>query len=528
VRGVRGRLTITLVTLVVLTAAVLGVGSYLFVDYSLHERAKADAAAEATFDLTVLIPDRLGGEVTRERFEASGLEATFAIRGGIRVVADFGDLPPTSIVGLLSRAFVAAIESNQVAFEWASVAERRSLITGGRIPGTTVPVYFLRDISDLESALNQLRLALGGGALLLTLLALVAARWVARGVLAPVEAAGRAAERIERGDLSARVPVNSTDEFGSWAERFNRMAATLEETISRLEASQAQNRRFVADVSHELRTPVTALVAEASILREHLGDLPPDARRTGELLVTDVARLRILVDELMELSRFDAAAEELRREPHDLVRLVRAVATARLPEAEVHLPSEPMTVATDARRLERILGNLLDNAREHAPGSVVEVRLGRDGPMAVITVADRGPGIPEDRLGRIFERFYKADPSRHGGSSGLGLAIAAEHAALLGGQLRAANRDGGGTRFELRVPVTEPLPGGDGMANGWIEGEGRQTATLESLRGTAISASSPPSSRSVWSPPARPRAAVSAPCPRAALRIPPSRRAART
>jgi two-component system sensor histidine kinase MtrB len=470
VRGVRGRLTITLVTLVVLTAAVLGVGSYLFVDYSLHERAKADAAAEATFDLTVLIPDRLGGEVTRERFRASGLEATFAVRGGIQVVPDFGDLPPTSIVGLLSPAFVAAIESNQVAYQWASVADGQSnLISGGRIPGTAVPVYFVRDVSDLESALNQLRLALGGGALLLTLLALVAARWVARGVLAPVEAAGRAAERIERGDFSARVPVTSTDEFGSWAERFNRMAATLEETIGRLEASQAQNRRFVADVSHELRTPVTALVAEASILREHLADLPTDARRTGELLVADVARLRTLVDELMELSRFDASAEELRREPIDLARLVRTVATARLPAAEVHLPAEPMTVATDARRLERILGNLLDNAREHAPGTAVEVRLGRDGPDAVITVADRGPGIPDDRLPRIFDRFYKADPSRHGGSSGLGLAIAAEHTALLGGRLRVANREGGGTRFELRVPVTEPLPGGDGTANGWIE-----------------------------------------------------------
>jgi signal transduction histidine kinase len=184
----------------------------------------------------------------------------------------------------------------------------------------------------------------------------------------------------------------------------------------------------------------------------------------------------------MELSRFDASAEELRRESVDLVRLVRAVASARLPEAEVHLPAEPITVATDARRLERILGNLLDNAREHAPGAPVEVRLGRDGSEYVITVADRGPGIPDDRLARIFDRFYKADPSRHGGSSGLGLAIASEHAALLGGRLRAANRDGGGTRFELRVPVTEPLPGGDGTATGWVEADGHQAATRESFR----------------------------------------------
>ena len=122
-----------------------------------------------------------------------------------------------------------------------------------------------------------------------------------RGVLVPVETAGRVAERIEAGDLTARVPVTSRDEFGLWAARFNRMAQAMDDLVTRLEASQAQNRRFVADVSHELRTPLTALVAEASILRESLGDLPPASRRAGELLVQDVARLRTLVDELMEL-----------------------------------------------------------------------------------------------------------------------------------------------------------------------------------------------------------------------------------
>src|SRR4029078_5578849 len=107
--------------------------------------------------------------------------------------------------------------------------------------------------------------------------------------LAPVDEASRAAVRIERGDLSARVPVTSTDEFGRWADRFNRMADSLEDTIVRLEAAQAQNRRFVPDVSHELRTPVAALVAEASLLRDHLGALPGDARRAGELVVHDIA-----------------------------------------------------------------------------------------------------------------------------------------------------------------------------------------------------------------------------------------------
>jgi two-component system sensor histidine kinase MtrB len=248
--------------------------------------------------------------------------------------------------------------------------------------------------------------------------------------------------------------VTSDDEFGTWAERFNRMADSLADTIGRLETAEAQNRRFVADVAHELRTPLAALVAEASILREHLGALPAESRRAGELLVADVGRLRTLVDDLMEVSRFDARAEQIYVEPVELGRLVRSVVAARLPEAALTTPEVPFVVETDPRRLERILGNLLDNAREHAAGAAVEVSLTADAGEIVLAVADRGPGVPADRLERIFERFYKADPSRHGGSSGLGLAIAAEHAALLGGYLTAANRAGGGLRIELRLPVT--------------------------------------------------------------------------
>ena len=156
--------------------------------------------------------------------------------------------------------------------------------------------------------------------------------------------------------------------------------------------------------------------------------------------MADVGRLRTLVDDLMEVSRFDAGAEQIAVEPVDLARLVRSVAAARLPEATLdRARPTPLVIDTDPRRLERILGNLLDNAREHAPGAPVEVSLSTDAGELVLAVLDRGPGVPPDRLERIFERFYKADPSRHGGSSGLGLAIAAEHAALLGGYLTAAN-----------------------------------------------------------------------------------------
>ncbi|HEX5825031.1 MAG TPA: HAMP domain-containing sensor histidine kinase [Candidatus Limnocylindrales bacterium] len=476
IRGVRARLTTTIVALVVLTAAVLGIGSYLFVDTRLHGQAVDDARDQARFDLAVLAPPRLGANPTEA--DVARLAEAFQSRR-LETIIDAGPSRPyTSTIALagvlptLPADLRSAVGQGQIAYAWLPIGGVASLVVGGPSGGTGPAIYFVRDERALEATLDQLRLALGVGALVLAILAIVAARFLARGVLAPVEAAGRAAERIERGDLSARVPVTSNDEFGTWADRFNRMAAALDDTIARLEAAQTQNRRFVADVSHELRTPVSALVAEASILREHLGDLPQAVRRAGELVVEDIARLRTLVEELMELSRFDAESEEVQSQPVDLGRLIRDVVAARHRDAVVELPDDRMVIETDPRRLERILANLLGNANEHASGALVVVRLRANADWVTITVADRGPGVPADRLDRIFDRFFMADPSRRGGS-GLGLAIAREHAELLGGRLRARNRDGGGLAIELVLPVTGSLHPGDTAENGESDAEGR-------------------------------------------------------
>jgi len=476
IRGVRARLTTTIVALVVLTAAVLGIGSYLFVDSSLHRQALEDAGAQARFDLSVIAPSRLTAAPTRD--EVAKLAQDFTFRGLDTIIDAGPDKPfssPSSLAGTLETlpaGLLQLVDQGQIAYAWLPINGEPSLIVGGRSGGSGPAIYFIHHEAALEQTLDQLRLALGVGALVLAILAIVAARFLARGVLAPVEAASRAAERIEGGDLSARVPVTSDDEFGTWAERFNRMAATLDGTIGRLEAAQDQNRRFVADVSHELRTPVSALVAEASILRDHLDDLPAASRRAGELIVEDIARLRTLVEELMELSRFDAETEEVQVQPVDLGRLIRDVAATRNRDAVLEMPDDRIVIESDPRRLERILTNLLENAREHAPGALVVVRLRATAERVEITVADRGPGVPPDRLDRIFDRFFMADPSRRGGS-GLGLAIASEHAALLGGRLRSRNRDGGGLAIELMLPVTQSLHDGDPAATPDDDGDGR-------------------------------------------------------
>ena len=476
--GIRARIAIAIVTLVAVTAIVLGVGAAAFVDASLRDQLRASALRQADYDLGVLIPTALPGGIDRASLTTSGLLETFRQRGDVETIVDFGDGDPVvssfDQVGALAGfppEVRAIVDGGQIAYLWASVAGRASLVLAGRPAAGEPAFYFIHDASDIDGALAQLRIALLAGSLFLVGLALVTARAVARGILRPIDAASRIAGRIADGQLDARVVADSGDEFGRWAAEFNRMAGTLETTIERLRSSETRNRRFVADVAHELRTPLTGLVAEASLLRGELGALPADARRAAELLVVDVARLRSLVEDLLEVSRFDASAEQLETGPVDLGRRLAALVAARLPAATLELPDEPVVIETDPRRVDRIVGNLLDNARVHAPGAAVSVSLSRDPDAVQVAVVDHGPGVgapgpsglaggpgdPVIDLERLFERFAKADPSRPGGS-GLGLAIAREHAELLGGSLRATAEPDGGLRFELRLPVTESLP----------------------------------------------------------------------
>jgi signal transduction histidine kinase len=456
-RGVRARLAGALVLLVAVTAVVLGLGASVFVDARLHDQALQDAADQARFDLAVTVPGRqLPDDLTIQDITDSGLTETFR-RRGFESVIDLGGgeavKSSDSLGDLLDRLppdVPARVGRGELAYAWIDVAGKPSLVVGGLAPRGGLAVYFVRGVESIKTAV----------------VALLTARMLARGILAPIEEAGETAERIERGDLLARVPVTSHDEFGTWADRFNRMTDTLAESIRRLEAAQHQNRRFVADVSHELRTPLTALTAEASIVREHLDELPAESRRAAEMLVNDVARLRTLVEELMELSRFDANAEQVALEKVDLARLIETVRAARSPKARFDAPERPVVIDADPRRLERILGNFLDNAKEHAGDADVEIELVARRDEVVLAVSDRGPGVPPDRLELIFDRFTKVDPSRAGGSSGLGLAIAAEHAALMGGYLQAMNREDGGLRLELVLPrdVAGSLRAGDGTA----------------------------------------------------------------
>lgn len=468
-RGFRARLAATVVGLVLLTALLLGAGSYLFVSRSLRGQFVDDALTQAEFDIAELATEeRLPAGADLADFEASGLAGAIQRRGGTELFVDFGEgrapyasgFAVAGTLGAVDARLREIVTSGRLGWQWLELRDEPYLVVGGRRPpaGPDFFIYFpAGDVTGAVTRLGQALLIGGGG---LVLLAAGAAGLIARGVLRPVAAAGRAAQAIAGGDLSARLPTKSHDEFGAWAGQFNRMAASLESSIAELREGRDRERRFVADVSHELRTPLTALVAEASLLQHHLDAMPAEAARLGELLAADTARLRTLVEDLLEISRLDAGSDVGAPAQFDASALAAAVVAARCPGARLEV-SGPLPVVSDRRRLERILGNLLDNAARHGGGAEVTVSLGREDGELVAVVADRGPGVPAADLDRIFERFHKGDASRSTAGSGLGLAIARSHARAMGGDLMARNRPGGGLEFEARLPVTEPLPDGE-------------------------------------------------------------------
>ncbi len=350
-----------------------------------------------------------------------------------------------------------AVEVSQggVAYEFGPGEER--LVFGSPIPGYGLTAYFFypaQDVADALLLLGRVLLAVSGGAVLL---AAVAGFRVSRRVVHPVRLASEAARRVAEGLLETRLPVEDRDELGTLAHSFNEMAAALEERI-------AHERRFVGDVSHELRTPLTTLRASTDYLLERLVELSPSARRAAQLLSVDLEYLQRLVDDLLDISGLEAGRVQVALERLNVADLVREVVARRTRAGvpvEVTVECEPEALITlaDKQRLERVVGNLIDNALTHGGGADVRVSIGSDDGSIRLTVEDQGPGIPEDAAHRIFERFYKADPARprtDGRGSGLGLAIARENAHLHGGEIEVEHGDGIGARFIFHFPRREP------------------------------------------------------------------------
>ena len=335
------------------------------------------------------------------------------------------------------------------------------LVAGARINGDGPTGYMLKSLEAERKDLNSLAWSLG----IATLLALIGAALLAQAagsaVLRPVRRLGEAAQRLGEGHLDTRLKVSGTDELAEMSRTFNNAAEALENRVEELRARESASRRFVADMSHELRTPLTAITAVTDVLEDEAEALDPMIAPAVRLVVSETRRLNELVETLMEVTRFDAGTAKLRVDEVDVADMIMACMDARawLDSVELDAP-RGMLATLDPRRLDVIMANLIGNALKHG-GSPVRVSLRRDRDEIVIAVSDQGPGIPEDVLPHVFDRFYKADASRaRSEGSGLGLSIALENAHIHGGDITAANRPDGGAVFTLRMPV-RPAPEND-------------------------------------------------------------------
>jgi two-component system sensor histidine kinase MtrB len=359
--------------------------------------------------------------------------------------------------------------SDLVEYEYAKVRyqdreDTNVLIVGRKI---VIPKSGKYEMYLVYSLNNQNRtLSIITNALLFTGFALIfligLITWlVVRQVVKPVREAASIAQKFTQGDFSQRMKVESSDEIATLGSAFNEMALSLESQISRLENLSRVQQRFVSDVSHELRTPLTTLRMASEVIYAQKESFDPTIARSSELLVAQLDRFERLLEDLLEVSRFDAEVAILEPVEFDLITLIeRCIADVRA-SAHDHVISitidhetEHVMMKADMRRVERIMRNLLSNALDHAEEKPVNVTVISTRTEVAIGVRDYGTGIEPAALSRIFDRFWRADPSRSRvrGGTGLGLSIALEDARLHNGELDAWGSLGEGAHFVLTLP----------------------------------------------------------------------------
>ncbi|MEV8002837.1 HAMP domain-containing sensor histidine kinase [Streptomyces parvus] len=332
-------------------------------------------------------------------------------------------------------------------------------------PDSTLPtglvLYAVMRMTDEQINVDALLVAARNGALPGLAVALVPALLAARSVLRPVRELRRAARSMGSGRLDTRIPVRGSDELADLADTFNESAGQLERSVSELREAEARARRFASDVSHELRTPLAGMLAVTEVLDQDADRLDADTAQAVRLVSAETGKLAVLVEDLMEISRFDARAAELNSDEIDVAEAIRKTLQTRHWADDDRIRTElPAGVRArlDPRRFDVVVANLVGNALRHG-GAPVTVHLRTEASSSgtlvlVIEVTDRGPGIPAAALPHIFDRFYKADAARtRSPGSGLGLAITLENVTLHDGTIRAGNLPGGGAVFTVEIPL---------------------------------------------------------------------------
>jgi len=362
------------------------------------------------------------------------------------------DVPP--------QLAVKVIEDGESASQIVRLGDELSVVVGWDVPG--IGAYFEAfGLEEADSTLSSVRLSLVLAAAITTGLGILLGIFAARRAVRPVGSAAQAASAIAGGRLDTRLQPTDDPDLRILTDSFNDMAAALQQRVER-------DARFASDVSHELRSPLMTLSASVEVMEARRDDLPERAQSALDLLSSDVVRFQGLVEDLLEISRFDAGAIRLHMEELLAAEFVRqAVAVSSLPQAPVTVEprAELALIRGDRRRLARVIANLIDNARAYGGGEPtvsIEVVNPTDEPIShiLIVVEDTGPGVPEEERDLVFERFARGGGAgRRTGSegAGLGLSLVDEHVRMHGGRVWVEDRLDGqsGARFVIELMAAE-------------------------------------------------------------------------
>jgi two-component system sensor histidine kinase MtrB len=379
----------------------------------------------------------------------------------------------------------------------AGPSSRPGVLVGAQIHLPAAGSYELflgYDLSDSEQTLLfvQRTLLLAGVALIALIGALTYV--VVRFVVAPIQLAAATSRRLAAGDLAVRIPEEGQDVFTTLARSFNGMADSLQRQITQLATLSQLQQRFVSDVSHELRTPLTTIRLASEHIYDRRDVFDDVTSRTAELLHTQVERFDLLLSDLLEISRYDAGSISLELEATSLVKLAEDAIDEFLPlahangtELVLQAPGGYSEVPMDPRRIRRIIRNLIGNAIEHGEGKPIHVLVDSNAGAVALAVRDHGMGMSEGDVGHVFDRFWRADPSRRRtiGGTGLGLAISQEDALIHGGVIDVWSQLGDGSCFRLTLPRRRsgsaanspiPLPPADALDLAELEREANAAA----------------------------------------------------
>jgi signal transduction histidine kinase len=399
------------------------------------------------------------GRVANPDTDQQALLASLSTARGARPILYYDDkyVPLTPEFGqdALPASLRDTVISGHAARMRFALRGEMQLAIGIPLPQAHAAYFEIVSLDDVQSTLEALGVSLVGASLVTTLAGAALGWWAARRALRPLTSVSSAAEALASGRLDTRLEPSIDPDLRPIAASFNDMAQALQDRIE-------QDGRFASDVSHELRSPLMTLAASIEVLGNQRDDLPERAQAALDLMVADVDRFQQLVEDLLEISRFDAGVARLELEEVHLAELVmQAVSHSSDVDVPVELDAAlaGVVVHADKRRIVRVIANLLDNARKYGDGAT-SVGLRRVDDGIQIAVEDRGPGVPEEDRQLVFHRFSRGISAGRRGSTdgmGLGLALVAEHVNLHGGKVWVEDRGDGeeGARFVVELPVED-------------------------------------------------------------------------